>query len=189
MWIVRATNNRCGSRFPRKKAAGTFHSILKNFWKKGTVRIRFKAGKHGLMPSINAGGLHFKAKKYWPEGRSQYFFKAGGVERRTKFPSPLDKGETATLLMRWRRNPLTREVLLQADDGTEFPILADVRTPWKKMVLSGKLTLSETQGITILSASIVDDAEPASAKAMGIKVRPIKKKRVEQGLWQKKRKE
>ncbi len=148
---------------------------LEKLIEKGTIKVRFKAGEHGLMPSVDAGGLHFKAEKYWPEGRSQFFFKVGGVERRAAFPSPLDKGETATILVRWRRQPLTREVLLLADDSTEFPLLADVRTPWEKMYLSERLKLIEIEGVSILSALIIDDAEPASTKAMGIEVKPIKK--------------
>ena len=79
------------------------------------------------------------------------------------------------MLVRWRRYPLTREILLKADDGTEFPLIADNRTPWEKMVITGSIKIVEGKGMNILSASIIEDADAASEKAMGVEVLPPKK--------------
>ena len=87
--------------------------------------------------------------------------------------SPLREGEIGRLELRWRRFPLTRELLLVAKDGTEFTLVADVRTPWQEPVLGRKLLISEHDGVNILSASISDDAHPASREACRIEVLPV----------------
>jgi hypothetical protein len=139
----------------------------------GTIQIVFEAGKKGLLPSIVAKEMYVKAKNVWPKGLS---FQLGGVERKgPPISSVLEKGEKATLIVRWRRYPLTREVLLKANDGSEFTLLADVRTPWEKMETPRSITLIDEQEIKILSASIIDDAAAASDAAMGTELLPLKK--------------
>ena len=65
--------------------------------------------------------------------------------------------------------------MLKIDDSTEFPLIVDNRTPWEKMVLSGSIKIVDSKGSNILSASIIEDADAASEKAMGVEVFPLKK--------------
>lgn len=138
----------------------------------GTIQIEFEAGKEGLMPSIDAKGMSVKARNAWPKGLS---FRLGGVERHVAINSVLRKGEKVTMIVRWRRYPLTREVLLKANDGSEFTLLADVRTPWENIETPPSIRLIDDEEIKILSASVIDDAEVASDAAMGIELSPLNK--------------
>jgi hypothetical protein len=141
----------------------------------GTVNIRFIAGSNGLIPSIESKMLSLKANK-WPDGKMDLRLKAGGPVRRWIFESPLEEGENATLVFRWRRFPLTREVLLVAQDGTEFTLVADVRTPWEEMILRDGIKVSPGKSGKILSAVMSNDAAPASEPACLISVPEIDKK-------------
>lgn len=87
----------------------------------------------------------------------------------------MKKGEKACLVLRWRRFPLTRELLLLAKDGSEFTLLADVRTPWEEQKLEETLLITEQDQAKILAARISDDALPASLEACRITVPPIDK--------------
>nr|NJM02132.1 hypothetical protein [Desulfobacula sp.] len=138
----------------------------------GTIQIEFEAGKEGLLPSIDAKGMYVKDSNAWPKGLS---FQLGGVGRKGADSSVLEKGEKATMIVRWRRYPLTREVLLKANDRSEFTLLADVRTPWENMEIPRSIRLIDDEEIKILSASIIDDAEAASDAAMGIELPPLNK--------------
>lgn len=146
----------------------------KGFNEKGTIQVKFKAGPHGLLPSIVSRDVHFQSKGYGSKGRSQIFFKLGGVKRRRAITSPLQEGETATMLFRWRRSPLTREVLLMADDGTQMPLIADIRTPWKKMMISDSIKIVEEKGVSVVSVSSINDADVFSETARGLELPPLK---------------
>jgi hypothetical protein len=97
----------------------------------------------------------------------------GGPKRRWIMKSPLKEGEHATCILRWRRRPLTREVILKAKDGTEFTLVADVRTPWEAMSPRGSIDIKAAKGVNVLSGQLVDDAEPASIAACLLDVPPI----------------
>ena len=97
----------------------------------------------------------------------------GMPDQAWQLKSPLREGEISWLELRWRRFPLSRELLLIAKDGTEFTLVADVRTPWQEPVLGPHLLISEHDGVNILSASICDDAHPASREACRIEVLPV----------------
>ena len=170
----RLDNGRPVWRQIQKKINGWVINPLRmiKFREQGTIQVQFEAGEDGLLPSIEGKGLYFKFKINWPKGAS---FKLGGVERHWSIQSVLEPGEKATMLVRWRRYPLTREILLKADDGTEFPLIADNRTPWEKMVLTDSIKIVESKGVNVLSVSIIEDADAASEKAMGVEVLPLKK--------------
>ena len=85
----------------------------------------------------------------------------------------LQKGERATLVIRWRRFPLTREVLLRAKNGTEFCLIADVRTPLQAIGLGRQIDLSEPDATRINGARAISDAEPASPVACLVDVPPV----------------
>ncbi|MFH0731168.1 MAG: hypothetical protein V2B19_33095 [Pseudomonadota bacterium] len=140
----------------------------------GTIIINFTAGQNGLIPSIEAESLSISAKK-WPDGQTQIGLKMGGTNQRWFISSVLEQGEKATLVVRWRRFPLTREISLIAGDGKEFTLAADVRTPWEKMMLQRSVEINENYDVTILSAEIINDAVAASESACGISVPPISK--------------
>ena len=82
------------------------------------------------MPSIVSENLNLKI------GNSMQI---GGPPQKWHLKSPLQEGERATLILRWRRFPLTLEALLQAEDGTELTLAADVRTPWEERKLIGSI--------------------------------------------------
>ena len=160
----------------RKKNQWIVHyKNTKRFSEQGTIQVKFKAGEVGLLPSIISKEMYFKSKSYWPKGRSTVSFKLGGVERKRIITSPLQEGEKATMLLRWRRYPLTREVLLIAEDGTELPLIADVRTPWEEMDASGSIKIMENKGVDVISASSIDDADTFSEMAGGLEL-PSKNK-------------
>ncbi|MDX9785215.1 MAG: hypothetical protein RBT11_00410 [Desulfobacterales bacterium] len=140
----------------------------------GTIVITFAAGQNGLIPAIESKQLNFKVKK-WPDGRMDLSLGVGGPVRRWFVKSFLAKGETASLVMRWRRFPLTREVLLVARDGAEFTLVADVRTPWEKMVLGGGIDIKEDYDVKVLSAELMSNALVASETACMITVPPVSK--------------
>ncbi|MBW2740004.1 MAG: hypothetical protein JRE64_14425, partial [Deltaproteobacteria bacterium] len=75
----------------------------------------------------------------------------------------------------WRRFPLTREALLQAEDGTELTLVADVRTPWEERKLRGFIMITERNQVKTFSATILNDSLPASSVACGLTVPPIEK--------------
>jgi hypothetical protein len=148
---------------------------MKKLSEQGTIQIQFEAGKYGLFPSIKAANMNFRAKNYGPKGRSAFSFQLGGAKRGGTITSVLEQGEKATIIIRWRRYPLTREVLLRAEDGTEFTLVADVRTPWENMEAPRSIKILEREEVKILSASIIEDAEAASDGAMGIELLPLNK--------------
>lgn len=144
---------------------------------KGTIRVEFIAGERGLLPNISAKDLRLKVYK-WRKEKMTVDLSVGAPEQAWKLKSPMREGERAYLELRWRRIPLTRELLLIAKDGTEFTLLADVRTPWQEPVLGPRLLISEHDRVKILAASVSDDAHPASTNACRIEVLPV-----DEGAW------
>jgi hypothetical protein len=138
----------------------------------GTIEVNFAAGENGLMPSIWSNGLNLVAQK-WHKGEIQVSLEVGGPKQKWLLKSPLHKGEKGTLILRWRRFPLTREVLLRANNEVEFTLVADVRTPWEEKKLRGPIMIKEAHSVEILSAKILDDALSASPEACRISVPPI----------------
>lgn len=144
---------------------------LTNLSERGTIEVEFIAGESGLIPSIVSENLNIKSGRQ--KKSISVSLEAGGPPQTWYLKSPLQPGEKATLIFRWRRFPLTRELLLQAKDGTEFALVADVRTPWEKKKLKGPIMIKEQDQVKVLSAKIWDDALPASSEACGITVLPI----------------
>jgi hypothetical protein len=140
----------------------------------GTIRVEFVAGEEGLLPSIRSKNLNLKVTK-WRKTEMKISLSVGGPSQTWNLKSPLKKGEKACLVLRWRRFPLTRELLLLAKDRTEFTLLADVRTPWEEQKLGEILLITEQDQAKILAARISDDALPASLEACKITVPPIDK--------------
>lgn len=127
-----------------------------------------------LKTSSTCKGYYFTI----PKGQIWVSMQIGGPPQKWHLKSPLQKGKKATLILRWRGFPLTREALLQAEDGTEFTLVADVRTPWEKKKLRGPVMIKEEHQVKVLSAKIWDDSLPASSVACGITVPPI-----EEAVW------
>jgi len=152
---------------------------------KGTIEVQFRAGQSGLLPAIVSKAFSVHFKRYGNRGQINASFKLGGPPRHWSFRSPLKENEKATLICRWRRFPLTRELLLRARDGTEFTLAADVRTPWERMDLRGSVKLVERAGVQVLSARMVNDAEVASESAMALEISPINEEAWSkaQGVW------
>ena len=142
---------------------------LRKLGEHATIQVEFVAGENGLMPSIRSKNLNFGIEK-WQKGTIRVSLAAGGPSQKWHLKSPLQEGEKATLILRWRRFPLTREVVLQAKDGTQFTLVADVRTPWEEKKLTGPIMIKEAHEVKILGARIWDDALPASSEACGITV-------------------
>nr|QNO45246.1 hypothetical protein EANENNMH_00002 [Methanosarcinales archaeon ANME-2c ERB4] len=145
---------------------------LRKLSEHGTIEVEFIAGENGLMPSIVSENLNLGIEKGQKETIG-IFLAVGGPKRKWHLKSPLKEGEKAVLILRWRRFPLTREVLLQAKDGTEFTLAADVRTPWEQKKLRGSIIIKERNQVKILSAKIRDHALPASSEACRIMVPPV----------------
>jgi len=145
---------------------------LRKLAERGTITVEFVAGENGLMPSIVSKNLNLGIEK-WQKGKIRVSLAAGGPPQKWHVKSPLQKGEKATLILRWRRFPLTREVVLQAKDGTQFTLVADVRTPWEEKKLTGPIMIKEAHQVKILGARIWNDALPASPEACCITVPPI----------------
>ena len=138
----------------------------------GTVKVEFLAGENGLMPYIASGNLNLQVQKMH-KGKIIFSFTVGGPSRTWHLKSPLQEGERATLVFRWRRFPLTREVLLVAKESIAFTLASDVRTPWEKKKLRGPVVFRELNKVKILSATILNDSFPASSATCGITVPPI----------------
>ncbi|MBW2663668.1 MAG: hypothetical protein JRD93_17225, partial [Deltaproteobacteria bacterium] len=145
---------------------------LRKLSEHGTIKVEFIAGEDGLMPSIVSENLNLKIGK-GSKGQIGVSMQIGGPPQKWHLKSHLQEGEKATLILRWRRFPLTRELLLQAKNGNEFTLVADVRTPWEKKKLRGPIMIKEEHQVKVLSAKICDDALPASSEACGITVPPI----------------
>ncbi|MBW1796301.1 MAG: fibronectin type III domain-containing protein, partial [Deltaproteobacteria bacterium] len=145
---------------------------LRKLGEHATIEVEFVAGENGLMPSIDSKNFSVKMNK-GQKGKIRVTMQVGGPPQSWHRKSPLQKGEKATLILRWRRFPLTREVLLQAKNGREFTLVADVRTPWEENRLTGPIKIAASHEVKILSGKILNDSLPASAEACGITVPPI----------------
>ena len=154
-------------------------SRILEMYEKATIQIEFIAGVQGNFPSFRSKGIRFKSVKHPDKKNIEIKYALGGPTKREKLESPLKEGEKATLVIRWRKLPLTREILLKARDGSEFTIAADVRTPWVKIKPDSVIRLGQRHGVEILSGKIINDAFPASEEACGLKVRPV-----DMSLWQ-----
>ena len=77
------------------------------------------------------------------------------------------------MVIRWRRFPLTRELLIRAKNGREFTYAADVRTPWETMRLKGPIRIRGQKHVQIHSAKLLSDAFPASRDACRVSVTPF----------------
>ncbi len=150
---------------------------LRKLSEHGTIKVEFIAGEDGLMPSIVSENLNLKIGK-GSKGQIWVSMQIEGPTQKWHLKAPLQEGEKATLILRWRRFPLTREALLQAEDGTELTLAADVRTPWEERKLRGSIMITEQNQVEILSATILNDSLPASSAACGITVPPI-----EEAVW------
>lgn len=150
---------------------------LRKLSEHGTIKVEFIAGEDGLMPSIVSGNLNLKIGK-GSKGQIWVSMQIEGPTQKWHLKAPLQEGEKAILILRWRRFPLTREALLQAEDGTELTLVADVRTPWEERKLRGPIMIKEEHQVKVLSARIWNDSLPASSVACGITVLPI-----EEAVW------
>jgi len=146
---------------------------------RGTIEVDFVAGENGLIPSILSKNLNIRVQKSH-KGKIQVSMEVGEPKQTWLFKSPLQKAEEGKLILRWRRFPLTREVLLKAKTGSEFTLVADVRTPWEDKKLEGPIMIKEAHGLKILGANILDDSLPASPQACGITVPPS-----DEAVWEK----
>jgi len=138
----------------------------------GTVSIDFIAGVQGLLPSFKSGDLSFHTAKYDGK-RIKAYLTIGGPKITIRTTSPLEQGEKARLIVKWRKFPLTREAVLESPGGKSFVIIADTRTPWEEMKLASSVSVSEKDGLEILSGKIIEDALPASQAAFGIDIPEI----------------
>ena len=169
------SHGKSGSKKAKKRGDGKWEISLLRMIKTsdmGTVTIAFVAGENGLLPSITADAFHAKAHP-WPDGRVKFILKVGGPERSWIMKSPLKAGEKATYILRWRQRPLTREVILKTNDGTEFTWAADVRTPWEEMAPRGNIKIQGAKNVKVLSGDLIDDAVVASETACYLEVPPI----------------
>jgi hypothetical protein len=139
----------------------------------GTVEIDFIAGEQGLYPSFRSGDMSLETVKWSHKKTIKTTLKIGCPDKIWFINSPIKQGEKASLIARWRRFPLTREVVLKAADGTEFVLLADVRTPWEDMRLKSIIEIMEKDHVEIISGTVLDDALPASPQACGIDIPPV----------------
>ncbi len=138
---------------------------------KGTIEISFFAGDQGMLPGIKSGDFNLSPAKW---GKKIQLSMAIGAADRNWFLEPLlEKGESATLIVRWRRFPLTREVLLKATNGSEYSLVADVRTPLQAINFDWQIDISERYGVKITEARIFNDARPASSVACLVDVPAI----------------
>ena len=147
---------------------------------RGTITLDFIAGVQGLFPSVKSGDMSLEVIKYPDKISTRIFLKIGCPKKTLLLKSPLKQGEKASLIVRWRRFPLTREIVLKAANGTEFVLFADIRTPWEDMGLKFVIEIMEKDEVKIISGSVLDDALPASPSACGIDVPPI-----DAGEWKK----
>jgi len=86
----------------------------------------------------------------------------GEYKRDFYFASPLEEGESAVMELRWRRFPLTRELLLTTPEGRVFSVVSDVRTPWRPFAFRTPLWIFGREGTRVSSAFVESDAQPAS---------------------------
>ena len=142
----------------------------KKFVNAGTIEVEFTALEKGVMAGVTSKEITVTGLRKF----SRRPFKIGGQSWGTVDKSPLEKGEKAVMILRWRKFPLTRELLLRAKNGREFSLVADVTTPWKEMKLKAPITISDiNRRVEIHSARIYSDAFPASRNACQISVPPI----------------
>lgn len=153
---------------------------LLDFKEHGTVTIDFLAGAQGLFPSIKSGDMYLDALKNSDKKKININLRLGCPSKTWSIKSPLKRGEKASIIIRWRRFPLTREVILKAANGSEFAILTDIRTPWKKMKLKTSVKILGNADVKILSGHILNDALPASPLAFSIGVPPVDVEKWEQ---------
>lgn len=160
----------------RKKAWEIDLFKLDHLNEKGTVQVEFSAGRQGLLPSIESDGLYFKATPWPDKRRIKISYRIGGPRQEQMIASPLEKGDKATIILRWRKFPLTREILLKNNKGHEFTIAADVRTPWTKITRNLSLRILSKHAVEVHSSRITDDAPPASKEAVQIDIVPVKRR-------------
>jgi len=134
------------------------------FCESGRVLIEFRAGKRGMIPALRSEGLSFWTRP-WSGGRVRGSLRMGDYEREFYFVSPLEEGEAARMELRWRRFPLTREVLLVTEDGRTFSVASDLRTPWRPFTVNSPLRVTGRHGTRVAGALAEDDAPPASEAA------------------------
>ena len=146
---------------------------MPGIYEKGTIEVEFTAGKQGLFPSVESNGIRVKAVKWADKKQVNVSYAIGGPKKKKMLVSPLEEGEHAKLIIRWRKFPLTREILLKAEDNSEFTLLADVRTPWQKIKLDLGIELHQKDGVKIISGKLINDALPASESACGLVVVPV----------------
>ena len=142
----------------------------------GTIEVAFSSREKGGMPVIRSKDINVGRLK----GQSGVPFQIGGHTKGWSGKMDLPRGENITMILRWRKFPLTRELLFRAKNGNELTYASDVRTPWVKMALKDIIRLKESKNVKIHSARIYADAYPASDKACAINVEPF-----DQDNWKK----
>ncbi|WP_300458604.1 hypothetical protein [Desulfobacula sp.] len=138
----------------------------KFFSESGTLEVMYSSTSDGILPVVRSKEIQVGAMP----GASSHPFKIGGPSRGRKKKAPTPKGDDITMILRWRRFPLTRELLFKAKNGKEFTYAADVRTPWVKMTLKDPIRVSEQKHIKIHSVKLFNDAFPASEGACALSV-------------------
>ncbi|MDD4273156.1 MAG: hypothetical protein PHG14_05445 [Desulfobacter postgatei] len=141
----------------------------KQFSESGTLEVVYSSEADGVLPVVRSEDIQVAALR----NQSSSPFTIGGPSRGWVKKNPVPKGENITMILRWRRFPLTRELLFRAKNGREFTYAADVRTPWETMTLRGPIIVREQKGTTIHSVTLSDDAFPASEAACGVSVPPF----------------
>ena len=142
----------------------------KQFSESGTLEVMYSSEVDGvLLPAVRSDDIEIAALR----GQSSNPFVIGGPSRGWVKKPSIPRGDNITMIIRWRRFPLTRELLFRAGNGQEFTYAADVRTPWQSMTLKDPIKVFEQKNLTIHSVTLFDDAFPASEEAYGVSVPPF----------------
>ena len=170
------------TRTAAKKGKAFEVNLLKMFGLKnhGKINVIFTAGKYGVFPSVSSKKFFIKTKTRAHKKSIRTEISLAAPKKILFLQSPLKPGEKATLVIRWRRFPLTREISLVATNGEEFLLAADTRTPWENFTLGLSMKIQADQSVKILSANVLNDSEPASEAACAIVVPNISSE-----TWQK----
>lgn len=141
----------------------------KQFSETGTLEVVYSSQAEGVLPAVRSKDMEVAAIL----GQSSSPFVVGGPSRGWVKKTTVPKGDNITMILRWRRFPLTRELLFRAKNGQEFTYHADVRTPWETMALKDPILIGEQKQITIHSVKLINDAFPASEEGCSVTVAPF----------------
>ena len=142
----------------------------KLFSESGTLEVVYSSKADPMMPVVRSKDIAIAPFR----GQSSFPFIIGGPSRGwASKKRPIPSGDNITMIVRWRRFPLTRELLFRTKNGREFTYAADVRTPWKTMALRDPIKIGGQKQITIHSVTLSGDALPASKEACMLSVPPF----------------